>query len=125
MREVRLDNAKYGLAAGLGELARAWGRAGAWAAFLRMAEAGPSGGLWVVRPGVKTSGIGAPVWPEDEAQQRAIRDTDVDPDVAFADDPTEVLRLMLAMVCESLRPFGAARESVARAWSLFSPGASK
>lgn len=102
-------------AGGLGALTRAWGRADSWGAFLRMAACDETGGLWRAAGAVKAPG--AMVWPADVGQQNAIRGTDLDPDVVFCEDPTEILRLMLAMVCESFAPFGAARASIARAWS--------
>ena len=79
------------------------GRSGSWAIFLSMAEALPDGGLYKqARDGL------VPVWPADEAAKRAMIDRQLDPDNAYRDDPLEPQRLLLAMLCESYRPFGAA-----------------
>lgn len=88
----------------IGALLAAHGRAGVWDAFLTMAEADEVSGLY--RQGDK--GALAPVWPASEAAREKMAEQGLDPDTYYLEDPLEILRLVVAMLSESFRPFGAA-----------------
>lgn len=100
--------------AAMGEVFRSIGRAQVWPSFLRMASCDQTGGLYRKPRAQAGSSPGAMVWPADQAQQEAISGTDLDPEEFYSEDVTEVHRLVLAMLSESLRPFGRAREFAAR-----------
>jgi len=98
----QIDASQAGAA--IGSLLRSYGQAGVWEAFLSMAEADEVSGLW--RSGEK--GALAPVWPASPAAREAQAAAGLDPDTYYLEDPLEILRLVVAMLAESFRPFGAA-----------------
>ena len=101
----------------IGQVLKAHGSAGAWDAFLRAAGVDASGaGLFRA-----VGGNSVPVYPHEEAQRTAQVKLGADPDTYFADDPLEALMLLLAMLCETFRPFGLAWGSVAPLFASMLP----
>ena len=103
----------------LGSLLKAHGSAGAWEAFLDMAKEDERGaGLF--REGASPGSM-VPVMPATEAQQAAQVKLGIEPDSFFADEPLEAHMLILAMLCETFRPFGSAWASVAPLFGKATP----